>query len=283
MKRKGFLILLALAMLFTSCGNKEKFVQLRKNLKVYDIERSTVGLSPRVGDLATLNITIKAPNDSVIRRAGFFRVQIEKAKFEGSINHALMYMHEGDSVAFLIDAINYFKYDAEEVVPEFIKPGDVLRFDIRMTDVTSIKEFQKERQMLQISGLKKEAIVLEHFLKQIGITDSAATNRIFVKHLRKGNGVTPQDGQRVTIDYFGYLVDGSAFDNSYERGIPFSFDLNSKDVIEGLEMGVKQMQVGGKATIVIPSPFAYGEEGLKPVTIAPYTTLVFDAELNKVK
>lgn len=283
MKIKELLLLLVLAMFFGSCGKKDRFVELRQGLKVYDIERSNVGLSPRIGDLATLNITIKAPNDSVIRRAAFFRIQVEKPKFEGSINQALMYMHEGDSVAFLIDAINYFKYDADEVVPEFIKQGDILRFDIRMTAVTSLKEFQKERQMMQISGVKKEVIVLRHFLEQIGITDSVSTDRIFVKHLRHGSGIMPVDGQRVTIDYFGYLVDGSAFDNSYERGMPFSFTVNDKEVIAGLEMGVKQMKAGGKATIVIPSPFAYGEEGLKPVNIGPYTTLVFDVELHKVK
>jgi FKBP-type peptidyl-prolyl cis-trans isomerase len=248
-----------------------------------NIDRSEVGLSPRIGDLATLDVTIKAPNDSVLRRAKTFRIQIEKAKYKGSINHALMFMHEGDSMAFLIDAVDYFNLDAEETVPEFIQKGDKLRFDIRLTDVKSMKELEQERRLVQISGVKREEIALKHFLKRSGIADSAAMDRVYVKTLRKGTGAKPKAGDRVAIDYFAYFVDGTPFNNTYERGQTFDFVVGNEKVLEGLERGVMQMKVGEKATIVIPSPLAYGDEGMPEAKIAPFTTLVFDVELKKIK
>jgi FKBP-type peptidyl-prolyl cis-trans isomerase len=41
------------------------------------------------------------------------------------------------------------------------------------------------------------------------------------------------------------------------------------------------MNVGGKATLVIPSSIAYGERDMGQ--IPPYSTLVFDVELLDVK
>jgi FKBP-type peptidyl-prolyl cis-trans isomerase len=41
------------------------------------------------------------------------------------------------------------------------------------------------------------------------------------------------------------------------------------------------MNVGGKATLVIPSTIAYGDRNAG--SIPPYSTLVFDVELMEVK
>ncbi|MDA3867704.1 MAG: FKBP-type peptidyl-prolyl cis-trans isomerase [Salinivirgaceae bacterium] len=280
--RRSLIYILALALLSVSCSNQQ-FEEHKNGFSYMNIDRSEIGLSPRIGDLTTLDVSIKAPNDSLLRRANSFRIQIEKARFKGSINQALMFMHEGDSMAFLIDAVDYYNLDSEETVPEFIKKGDKLRFDIRLTDVKSMEEFEQERRLVQISGVKREEIALKHFLKRSGIADSAAMDRVFVKTLRKGTGDSPKSGDRVAIHYFAYFVDGTPFDNTYERGQTFDFTIGNEKVLEGLERGVEQMQVGEKATIVIPSPLAYGDEGMPEAKIAPYTTLVFDAELKKIK
>ncbi|HKK58679.1 MAG TPA: FKBP-type peptidyl-prolyl cis-trans isomerase [Salinivirga sp.] len=277
------LVIVALTTLMMACGGKSKEFQTHeKGFDYLFIDRSEVGLSPRNGDIVTLRISIKAPNDSVLKRANMFRVQVEKSKYKGGINDALKFMHEGDSMAFLIDALDYYRFDEEQNVPEFLKKGDKLRFDIRLADIKDLDQVERERQLNQISGRKRELIALKHFAKGLGIQDSVHLNRYFVKTIEQGNGVSPTPGDKVSVDYLGYFVDGSPFDNSYERGEPFTFTIGSNQVIEGLEKGVQEMKVGGKATILIPSPLAYGEEGLPRANIAPFTTLVFDVELQKV-
>lgn len=85
----------------------------------------------------------------------------------------------------------------------------------------------------------------------------------------------------VKVHYTGYLLDGSKFDSSVDRGEPFSFNLK-RGVIEGWLEGVAGMKVGGKRKLVIPANLGYGDNGYPPV-IPKKAVLVFDIELLSVQ
>ena len=86
----------------------------------------------------------------------------------------------------------------------------------------------------------------------------------------------------VEVHYTGWLLDGTKFDSSLDRGKPFSFHLGAGEVIRGWDEGVAGMKVGGKRKLRIPAEMGYGARGAGGV-IPGNATLVFDVELLGVK
>ena len=97
-----------------------------------------------------------------------------------------------------------------------------------------------------------------------------------------GTGAEAVAGKTVVVHYTGKLEDGTVFDSSHNRGVPFEFPLGAGRVIAGWEQGVAGMKVGGKRTLVIAPELAYGPQGV-PGAIPPNATLIFDVELLEVK
>lgn len=88
----------------------------------------------------------------------------------------------------------------------------------------------------------------------------------------------PYHGDTVYVHYTGYLTDGTKFDSSVDRGEKFSFKLGEGQVIKGWDEGVKTMNKGEAARLIIKPSFGYGNQG-SPPTIPAGATLVFDVEL----
>ncbi len=95
--------------------------------------------------------------------------------------------------------------------------------------------------------------------------------------LAEGSGDPPASGTMVTVHYSGYLLDGTKFDSSLDRGEPFRFVLGEGQVIRGWDEGVALMRPGAKYKLVIPPELGYGAQGM--AGIPPNATLVFDVEM----
>ncbi len=96
---------------------------------------------------------------------------------------------------------------------------------------------------------------------------------------KEGTGKSPVATDQVTVHYSGYLLNGTKFDSSVDRGQPATFPLNQ--VIRGWTEGLQLMKEGGKTKFIIPSELGYGANGAGGV-IPPNAWLVFDVELIKV-
>lgn len=103
-----------------------------------------------------------------------------------------------------------------------------------------------------------------------------------IQDITEGTGDTALNGSAVSVHYTGTLVDGTVFDSSLNKGVPFQFILGQGKVIKGWDQGVLGMKEGGKRKLTIPSSLAYGDSGI-PGSIPPKATLIFEIELLKVE
>ena len=99
-----------------------------------------------------------------------------------------------------------------------------------------------------------------------------------IKEIATGTGDRAYRFSKVKVHYTGWLMNGTKFDSSLDRGKPFEFTLAAGQVIPGWDEGVRDMRVGGKRELTIPPEMGYGKRGSPPV-IPANATLRFEVEL----
>lgn len=72
-------------------------------------------------------------------------------------------------------------------------------------------------------------------------------------------GFIVQDGDIVEVHYVGTLDDGSQFDSSRDRDVPFTFTVGAGQVISGFDEAVRGGKVGDVQTVRMEAADAYGE------------------------
>ncbi len=92
-----------------------------------------------------------------------------------------------------------------------------------------------------------------------------------------GTGAPVTARKWLTVNYTGYLTDGTKFDSSVGKE-PITFPYGAHQVISGWDTGFEGMNIGGHRRLFIPYQLAYGEAGRPPV-IPVKAELIFDLEL----
>ena len=113
-------------------------------------------------------------------------------------------------------------------------------------------------------------------------TSNVGAGFLEIEDLQVGEGIEVANGDQVTVHYTGWLIDGTKFDSSLDRGKPFTFELGARQVIQGWDRGVRGMQVGGIRKLTIPPELAYGDRAVGDGLIPANSTLVFEVKLLEI-
>lgn len=162
--------------------------------------------------------------------------------------------------------------------------GNELKVSNREAQTIVQDYFRKQEEKLNAERAEKgkvakaegEKYLAENAKKEGVVTLSSGLQYMVLK---EGNGKKPKATDQVKCHYEGFLIDGTVFDSSIQRGEPAVFPLNQ--VIAGWTEGLQLMQEGAKYRFFIPYILGYGEGGAG-ASIPPYAALIFDVELLEV-
>ena len=101
---------------------------------------------------------------------------------------------------------------------------------------------------------------------------------LIIEDLKVGEGSEVVKYNIVTVNYTGWLTDGTKFDSSLNPGrSPFRFTVGGGQVIKGWDEGLIGMKVGGKRKLTIPPSMGYGNQDMG--VIPSNSTLIFEIDL----
>ena len=172
-----------------------------------------------------------------------------------SLDSMVTSMREGEEYEFYLPSgFAYLDYSLANV----ISPNAVVCARLHLAKVLTPKE-----QRLAEDAKIKKYLADEHLQD----ADSLPSG-VYYLCTQPGEGPVVSEGNKVQVRYTGSLLNGTVFDsNTAADRSPLEFTVEQNGAVEGFLTGVKQMKLGEKGTVVMPSHTAYGQ-GLIAI---PYT------------
>ena len=152
--------------------------------------------------------------------------------------------------------------------------GFLLLFISCTDDVSSITRTKQEQLDLDLTRI--QGYINENNLEGFSSTEKG----LFYKLVDEGNSLFPVNGDTLSVEYVGELLDGSEFDRS-NTDQPFEFVLGQGLVIEGWEIGLTKIDEGGSGILIIPSGLGYGASANN--SIPENSVLVFRIDLLDIR
>lgn len=258
------------------------------------------GSTPKLGEFVTMDIKVHCGDSLLFNSKAANNGQpvtfpLQKPSFTSDPVQGFMKMKAGDSAVLYVLVDSLKKTGA--MLPPWMKAGDKLEYDVKLYSIKSEAEGKAEAEKKQAAA-KAEAeqrekaqmgiddkILSDYFAKN-HITASKTASGVYYTISQQGTGDAAAAGQTVTVNYTGKTMDGKTFDSNIDSNFhhvqPFTFTLGKHQVITGWDEGIPMIKKGGKGTLYIPSPMAYGAHSPTPA-IPANGILIFDVEVTDVK
>jgi FKBP-type peptidyl-prolyl cis-trans isomerase FkpA len=305
MKKQSFYFLgvltVAAGLAFSSCKSNVDFKKTKSGLmyKVFGNSKDSV---VKAGNIMKLNFTIKVgSSDSVLQTSVgksplFFPVEPNAGADSYSPVEVFSLLRKGDSAVIVQMVDTMMKKSQGGPVPPFFKKGDKLITIVKVLDVftsqeaaTKDREAENNKEMARQQKEVEDDLVkgdadMAKYLADKGIKAVKTGKGTYVEIKEPGTGMQADSGKYVTVRYEGKrLADGKVFESTMDaKAQPYTLKLGMMSVIRGWEEGLKLFKKGGKGTLYIPGPLAYGRN---PNPNSPFKIndpLIFDIVMEDV-
>ena len=254
----------------------------------------------QVGDFVDINFVIKNDADSTLVSSyemGHPVPQImQKPQSKGDIYAALLLLSEGDSAVVKLNIDSLTKGHPR---PAGVK-GKYIIYTVQVVKVIS-KGTQTDQafsatytaflKSLAEQSKKDEPAKIKKYIDDNNLKPVKTASGLNYVVTQQGSGDKPVAGDTVVVNYTGKFTSGKVFETSVKAEAvkdklqinpmnpykPIRFTIGTQGMIAGWQEGLQLLNKGSKATLILPSSLAYGEQGYQQ--IQPFTPLIFDIEL----
>ncbi len=303
--KKTILMMGMAALAVTGCNS---FKDGEGGLK-YKIVKSNGGEKPQAGDAMFVSMVITTENDSLLQST--YDIGIPQyisippdsipGLYPGDQLTMFKLLGEGDSAVFKLN-LDTMAAKTGQPKPEIFK-GSYAIFNIKVNKLFKKGELTdsafREQLDTYYKGLiedikNQEEGKLEAYIKKEKLEPKKTESGLQYVIKEEGTGEKANRGDTVQVNYTGRLLNGKVFDtnikevaekentfNAMRPYEPMTVPVGVGAVIPGWDEGLVLLPKGTKATLIIPSILAYGEQGA-PGTIPPYSPLAFEIEIVDV-
>lgn len=167
---------------------------------------------------------------------------------------------------------------------DVILPYTSFKLNVKVFDIMTSDEYEKEQKMIQekeekenAQRLKDEPERIAKYLKDNNINVNPTASGLYYIEKETGNGQSPQVGNMVEVHYSIYDINNNLIESSLDYGQPIPFVYGENQMIQGIEEAVGYMKVGGKSRIIVPSQLGFGDIKIDE-NLPANSTLVIDLE-----
>jgi len=305
MNSKIISAIMAIVVIGLGFGCQSEEFQLSEDGYEYKYVVRGEGETPKNGEVVVYNMMYMDEKDSVIFETSSVQpamVPCDTGQWAtmGVLYKAFERIKQGDSILIKIPTQKLFDESFKAAIPPSLNAEGSITFCIGASEILSQEEAQAKVQELQEQMAKenlaqqkemeaemlaasaeqmgKDLEIIDAYLKDNNINAQSTESGLRYVIENEGDGVHPETGQRVKVHYTGTLLDGTKFDSSYDREGPLEFPIGLRQVIIGWDEGIALLKKGGKGTLYIPSPLAYGPQARGGV-ITENSILKFEVEL----
>jgi FKBP-type peptidyl-prolyl cis-trans isomerase FkpA len=283
---KRLFLLASISFLLTACS--ESFQKTKSGLIYKIIPGKKKGAQVKPGAVIKFHVTV-TQGDSVTYNSygkvpAFAMVDSVSRSYDITEVFPKLYVGDSAVIVQMIDSV--VKLQGGQMPPH-MKKGDKITIKMRVLDLysdisTAQAKYTKEIELQKERDIKE----VEAYLKSKNINSIKTPAGAYVEIINKGEGALPDSGKQVSLKYTGTNLKGDKFDSNVDPSFghtdTFKIVIGQMGSIQGFEEGVKQIGIGGKAKIYIPSMLGYGMQGAPP-KIKPYEHLIFEVETVDIK
>lgn len=256
--------------------NSPTFEIAQSGLHYYFHEKNS-DIKPQVGDEVHYSMTIRKGIERLNSQQKKENMPLSPKK--NPILQAFKIMGLGDSITIAV-----FVDSLPNLMSSRFESGDTMFIDLRITDIRKKQDVEAKIHEMHDKADRISNHVRSHIKEFLNDDLTCVKTKSGLQYIveKQGKGKSAKNATRVSLHYAGFLIDGQEFESTFRKDQPkaFYFDENRTQTVPGFTEGLKLLNAGSKATLIIPHDLAYGEKGRGP--IPPASDIVIYVELLEV-